>query len=209
MRPLEAVAVSSEGLMKDKKLLPSSERYKEPWNSEPFTGSILFEVAQDAGGGSSKCIVNPVNVERPQSQRHVITILEFGGVKDSQYNVQEEAFKENDNFKKDLEVLMHRRCILLKFMIDGKLQTVVVKNTNKGHNRFAPKALPGNISGSEEHAPTQPLDNTPVKFEDRIVKIDVASIKLFKLLRNSITKMIDGFCFIDEDDNNMGQALFL
>ena len=40
--------------------------------------------------------------------------------------MREAAFKGNGNFEKDLETLMHRRCILLKFMTDGKLQTLVV-----------------------------------------------------------------------------------
>ena len=44
-----------------------------------FKDFVLWKFAIDKGGDSMKAIMSPVNVENPQSQKHVVPILEFGG----------------------------------------------------------------------------------------------------------------------------------
>ena len=96
--PLECVAVKMESLVQGKKLLPSKSRYKQHWHIYMgFEDSVAWALKFDAGGGSTKGTINPVNVERPQSQNHIMPILEFGGgVKDTDSNMRKACFKKGD-----------------------------------------------------------------------------------------------------------------
>lgn len=148
-----------------------------------------------------------INVEKPHSQRHVLPILEFGGVKDTDHNVRKAAFMEGDIVRKGIESIISRRCILIKITIGGQIRVILVKNTNATHDRDAPKALAQNLSGSIQHTPIQP-PSAAVKFEERMTEMDVEKVQTVKFLRNSITKSIDGLCYFDVQDQELGRALF-
>ena len=195
--------------MTEKKLLPSKERYREHWKQDSrFEDSIAWGIGFNACGNSFKGMMRPINVEKPHSQRHVLQLLEFGGVKDTDYNVRKAAFMEGNIVQKGIECIISRRCILIKITIGGQMRVILVKNTNASHDRDAPKALAQNLSGSIEHTPIQPPSTAPVKFEDRMTEMDVENVQAVKYLRNSITKLIDGLCFFDVQHQELGRALF-
>ena len=208
--PLENVVVKMESLFSEKKLLPSKDCFKEHWQRDPgFKDSVCWSFKFDAGGNSMKGIMGPNNVEDPNSQRHVLPILEFGGgVKDTDHNMRTACFGEDDFVRTGIEAIVHRRCILLKVVIGGKLQVLLVKNSSATHDQGAPKALPMNMSGSKEYTQTQPATKEPMAFDKRMVEVDVDAVTSMKLLVDTTTKSIDGLCFVDSVYTVIGQAFF-
>lgn len=78
VRPFECVLNSTYTLLGQGKLLPSKRRFRSPFKLEDHIRDvILWKFGADKGGGSWKLIGNPVNVENPQSVRHVQPICEF------------------------------------------------------------------------------------------------------------------------------------
>ena len=80
-----------------------------------FDDVALFKMSLDAGGGSTKGIINLVNVENPQGQEHVRPFVEFSCVKDTHGNIKKAAFQKNSKVKSDIEMIIHRRAVILKF----------------------------------------------------------------------------------------------
>jgi hypothetical protein len=108
-------------------MLHYEERFRSPLTLHPsFQNIALFKISMDAGGGSTKCIINPVNVEKPQSLKHVNPWLEYTG-KDTSHNVRKAAFEADSVVRRDLEDIMHRRCILVQVTVEVMMQVVMVK----------------------------------------------------------------------------------
>jgi hypothetical protein len=208
--PLENICVKMESLMRQNRLLPSQEIYREHWEQDPrFKDSVAWSIKFDAGGGSEKGIISPVNVEHPQSQKHVLPILEFGGgVKDSDANMRAACFGKDNVVRKGIEAMIDRRCILLKVEMGGKVQVILVKNTDAAHNRCCPKAFVQNLGGHTDYVPIQPVTSEPLTFDKRLIELDVAVVSSLKLLRNNADQTTVGICFVDKDDNELGRGLF-
>ena len=78
IRPKECVLNSAGELLKNDTFVPSANRFQCPGViPSNIKDVILFKFSGDKGGGSWKLIVNPVNVEHPQSLRHVQPVCEF------------------------------------------------------------------------------------------------------------------------------------
>ena len=61
-------------------LLQSLERFQSPIQlHQSFKDIVLFKIAMDAGGDSTKGIVSPVNVQEPQSLKYVKPRLGYTG----------------------------------------------------------------------------------------------------------------------------------
>ena len=126
-----------------KKLLPSKERYREHWKQDlRFEDSIAWGIGFDAGGRSFKGLMRCINVEKPHSQRHVLPILEFGGVKDTDHNVRKAAFMEGDIVRKGIESIISRRCILIKITIGGQIRVILVIKKIYSWQRCSKSASP-------------------------------------------------------------------
>ena len=70
---------------------------------------VAWALKFDAGGGSTKGTISPVNVEKPQSLKHVMLILIFGGdVKDTDSNMKAACFKKGDIVRKGLKMLLEQ-----------------------------------------------------------------------------------------------------
>ena len=110
-----------------------------------------------------------------------------------------------------MEAVVNRRCIAIKTMFGVKIELILVHNTSTSHDRYSLKALPQELSGSVEYTPTEPVPNPsdPMKFDKRMLRVDIDKVKSMKLLCNSLTKMIDGLTFVDEEENELGRAFFL
>ena len=94
IRPMECVVNCTYSLLQTGKLLNLSQRFRSPVKLEKsFKDIILFKIALDAGGGSSKAIISPINVEKPQSLNHAKPINEYTG-NDYPENLHAEAFEE-------------------------------------------------------------------------------------------------------------------
>ena len=73
VRPLELVAITTRDNLKNGKYVKGSKRYKTNFEvDDKFKDTVMQKIGIDAGNGSTKAILNAVNVHDPQSQ---ITML--------------------------------------------------------------------------------------------------------------------------------------
>ena len=87
-RPMEIIMLQLSELLRSKQFRPSSEKCKTPFTvDDSYSDAAMIKFAIDAGGGSTKAVLNSVNVENPQGQEHVRVWGEFAGVKDSYENL--------------------------------------------------------------------------------------------------------------------------
>ena len=110
IHPLENALHSLHSLFLSDTFVPSKSQYKNPCVIDPvFEDTSLFKFALDKGGDSTKGIQSPVNVKNPQSQDHVLPILEFGGgVKDTDHNVRKAGFTQGGCVRDGIEAIMQR-----------------------------------------------------------------------------------------------------
>ena len=128
-------------LSSQEKLVPSKRRFRSPFKLENnIRDVILWKFGADKGGGSWKLIGNPVNVDNPQSVRHVQPICEFTA-NDSRENMSAAFFHDGSLCKTDLEDIVHRRCILLHIQVDSHTEVAIVNNTSRCHHRHKPQPL--------------------------------------------------------------------
>ena len=210
-RPLELLSECISDLLNNKKFMASDKRFNTPFSlDEGFLDCAAGKIGIDAGGGSTKGIISPVNVEQPQSQKHVRVFLEFSGVKDSVVNIERAAFQKDNYIRHDIESIIHRRNILLNVTINGESRSILVTNTSAHHDPEAPKPLAKNFTGYVDYTPIQPAPMTPIiTFNDQTAEVDVAQVSCIKLLHNSVTNDIDGVVFLDAKGESAGRCLFL
>ena len=108
IRPKECVLNCAGRLLKNDALVPSANRFQCP-GSQPsnIKDVILVKFSGDKGGGSFKLIMNPVNVEHPQSLRHVQPVCEFTAP-DTRNNLRAAIFHDGNPCKADMEDVRHR-----------------------------------------------------------------------------------------------------
>ena len=97
---------------------------------------VLYKIAGDKGGGSFKLTINPVNVQHPQSLRHVQPICEFTAP-NSRENLAAAMFYKRTPCKEEMEDVMHRRCVLMHLKLGEQMEVFIVKNTYQRHTRKA------------------------------------------------------------------------
>ena len=179
VRPFETIVNSAHTLLSEGKLLPSIARFHNPFQvPESVEDVILYKFGADKGGGSFKLIGNPVNVQHPQSVRNVQPICEFTA-NDSRENMAAAFFHENSPGKKDIEDVMHRRCILLHVQVNGHTQVAIVRNTNNRHHRLRPQSLT-KMYGCRTYAPE--AKQATYSFDDRVGRFDCSSVKRIFLM---------------------------
>ena len=61
----------------------SSECFKVPFPYSNFDDAILMKVSIDKGGGSTRAMLNLINVRKPQSLTHLKLLGSFDGAKES------------------------------------------------------------------------------------------------------------------------------
>ena len=76
-----------------KLLFSSSEYFKVPFSLSNFYDAIFTKVSMDKSGGSTRTMLNLVNVKTSQSLTHLKLLGSFDGSKDSYANLER-------NFKK-------------------------------------------------------------------------------------------------------------
>ena len=207
IRPLECVLTTVSSLLRNGKLLDSKLRFHSPVKlHENFKDIILEKVSADKGGGSSKMIVNTVNVEKPQSLKHVRPVMEFTA-NDSPENMRAAAFEKDSPIRADVEDIIHRRCILIRVKIGTEEQVVLVKNSNAGHHRSRPTPLPTTVS-IEEYYPILPAQEFGKKLDHRIAVADVTMVKSTQLLYQRNYKAFVGLRLVDESGNQIAVAYF-
>ena len=117
IRLFELILNSAQSLLQNKTLLESKKGFRSPIKLPANARDmILWKFSANKGGGSWKFIVNPVNVEKPQSLRHVQPVCKFTA-NDSRENIHTAMFDENSPHKVDVEDIVHRRCTLINVRI--------------------------------------------------------------------------------------------
>ena len=133
---------SADELLRHNALVPSANRFCclgiKPSNIKDV---VLFKVAGDKGDGAFKLLINPVNVEHPQSLRHVQPVCEFTAP-DTRNNLQAAIFHDGNPFKEDIEDILHRRCVLFHLKLGDQSEAAMVNNLNLRHHRMKPHPLP-------------------------------------------------------------------
>jgi len=116
------------------------------------------------------------------------------------------VFSKSRVVRKDLESIMNRQVVLLQVTVDGAMEVVLINNVSIQHDPDSPHPLPRNLAGYINHQPPQPEPMTH-PFAKQIVDIDVPNIVSMRLLRNTISKHIDGVSFCNHD-GEIAQAIF-
>ena len=188
IRPKECILNSAGKLLKHDALVPSADQFRcpgiKPGNIKDV---VLFKFAGDKGGGSFKLIVNPVNVERPQSLRHVQPVCEFTAP-DTRSNLRAAFFHDGNRCKEDMEDILHRRCVLLHLKLGGQSEVAIVKNINPRHHRMKPDSLPKEYR-VRRYLPI-PEAGPPriTKFADRVTEVEFKLVKSILLMVNGVQK---------------------
>ena len=141
--PLEIALRQVLGTMESNKYKIGIECFATPFSwSGRFQDVVVFKFSCDAGNGSTKVLMNIINVDKPQSKEFVRIVVEFSGVKDTFDNMVTAAFYEGSSVKLNMEAVFFRRCVVLKFDSGNGIQAVIVANTDEQHDCMNPKALP-------------------------------------------------------------------
>jgi hypothetical protein len=206
-RPLELLALTTSDNMRAGKYVRSQEKFKAPLTvHNMFNDTVAGKIWMDKGDGSEKGIISPINVEHPQSQKHVWLFMEFYGVADSVHNMKKVLDRP---IKKDIALILNRRCIFLNLSRHGRIYMAIMNNTDPNHNVMCPQPLPWGMSDPFEYVPPQPARQFPA-FEDRVANVDVSKIESMKYMHNTLAKTIDGIVFVGaNDDAVIGRSIFV
>ena len=160
---------------------------------------VLYKIVGDKDGGAFKLTTNPVNVEHPQSLRHVQPICEFIAP-DSRENLATAMFNEGSPCKKETEDVIHRRCVLLHLKLGEQMEVFIVKNPYRHHNRKAPSSLPsGYLVWLHDEC-----DEGGVTLEHRVAKVDFTQVGAI-LLMYRVKQCVDKIRFKDEINQTLAQ----
>ncbi len=188
---------------RSKRFVKASKRYKEPvqWDGE----TALYKISTDGGAGSNKHAINPVNVSNPQGQEHLYVFLEYSRAKDTNKNLKT-VYETHPEIKMGIEDICNRRIVLLEVRIGNKVGSCMVINTDKTHNYKCPSRLP-ELSETFYESTSQQLP-TPQPLEKYSTRIDFATVKKTKLIRNNSKNCYEGLMYEDEEGNNIGTSFF-
>ena len=152
---------------------------------------ILWKFSADKGGGSWKFILNPVNVDKPQSLRHVQPIYEFTA-NDSCENMYAAVFYGGSPIKCDVEDSEHRRCMLFYVTIGAELRVVLVRNTNVTHHWNNPTPLTDDVIIRKYSHPLPATPSSWKRFDYRVASVDFQKVKATWLMYDKIHNWFDG-----------------
>jgi len=201
VRPIEQLMLSALNLLNSGQFVSGNKCFRTPWNvHDDFSDSLVVKFSIDAGGGSTKMILNIVNVAKPQSMEHVRVVFHFKGVKDTEANVRIAAFEEDSIIRRDMEAVCNRRCVILTLPMqlsqDVKTtQLAVAINSDSNHNIHSPQPLP------------KPSGTTLIRAEEisddnkmGIVLLDFTSVTATKILVAGEREVL-GFSFFGGSSN--------
>ena len=127
----------------NKLFLSSSECSKVSFPLSNFDDAIHMTVSIVKGGDSTRSMLNPINIKKPQSFIYLKLLCSFDGTKDSYTNLQCTLKKRFDN---RLEPLTNRLIISMVFEIDNNVRTITFLN-GYGIARFDSPTSLSNPSG--------------------------------------------------------------
>ena len=116
--------------VKGNKLLKHCFNIPWPFDNEKFTDVILWKIGIDAGGGSTKIILNCCNVEKPQSLKHTHIFGLFKKAKDTYENLKRAFFYEGSLIKNRSEAIINRRCVTLVVTNQDHVEALTFIDTN-------------------------------------------------------------------------------
>lgn len=166
---------------------------------------ILWKFSADKGGGSWKFIVNPVNVDKPQSLSHVQPICEFTA-NDTRDNMRAAMFSDDSPHRADVEDICHRRCMLLTVKVGGHIEVAVVKNSNPSHHRHRPMPLTSDYVVSEYTVAFPQQSQDGKSFDNRVATVDFKSVKTIMLMFNKTLHRFDRLSFVDTEGTSLGSS---
>ena len=184
--------------------MPPLQRFGSPFSvHDSFEDVALFKLAIDVGGGSTKGIMNLVNVRNPQGMEHVRPFLEFSGVKDSAHNLREAAFKKTSPIISDFEDIMNQWCVVLVCCVGHVKQVAIACNCNANHDMQNPKPL-STLSGYYEC-----IANTTATIENCVADIDFDLAQSTKLLFNPAKSSFMGLTFFNDNGISIRTAYYI
>ena len=202
--PLEHVLHSASESLRSNSFVTYLKRFRIPFEKESgFSDVMLFKMSMDAGAGSEKMIMNNVNHSNPQSQQHVLPVFEFSGVKDTYHNVKKAAFNEDSKIKRGMEVIIHRRCVLLAVTVVGRTEVALATNTSSNHDSKKPTPLPSwsGLDFVADHTGSPPSNGFSVD-------IDFSDVESVRLRYNSSSATIDGVAYFGRTKEVLATSYF-
>ena len=187
-------------LIEKGKLLPSSKRFKFPYNIPPnIEDVVLWKLSADKGVGSMKMLINAINVKYPQSIKHVRPLCEFRA-NDSRENMKAAVSYNGSSIKSTMEDVLHRQIRLLRVKITDGSGVGLVVNTTTRHHYNKPMALT-NVYRVARYSPKdQEPSPANADFENQIARVDFSVVKAILLMYNTEDNAIDEIHFVDEDN---------
>ena len=151
--------------------------------------------------------MNLVNNNNPQSQQHVLPVLEFAA-KDTHYNVKKAAFEDDSLIKIGMDAVINRKLVLLEIKVGKEVRAAIAINNSASHDYKKPSAVPKPTAVHEHDSQT-----TPWTIEDRVqhctVKIDFALVATTKLRYNNTSNECEGVSFFDTNDQCIAVSYFI
>ena len=202
LRPHESILNIMASYLSNDLFVPSEKRFRKPSNIPANVKDVvLIKYAADKGGGAWKFTLNPVNVESPQSLRHVRPICEYAA-DDSRDNMRAAVFYEGSPYRADMEEVLHRRAVVLHVQVGDRSEVGLVVNTSRHHHRKRPISLPNtchvrlyqNCVGTNQ-------ENT---FDGRVARVDFSVLRCILLMYNTVAEKFDKIGFVDARDNIIG-----
>ena len=201
-RPKELCMLQLTELLQKDQFCAADQKYAVPFHvDETFNDSALFKFALDAGGGSTKAILNSVNVENPQGQEHVRVWGEFTGVKDTWENLRRAFFDEKSSIKSDFEDIMNRRVVAANLKMGTASQLVMVTNSSTSFEYGSPQARPPLDGVTSSHTARE---------ESEFLTVDFNLISAVRVFYDSTFDGGDfrGLSFFDEDNKCIATSYF-
>ena len=203
--PFECILTSAGALLEHGRLLPSSKRFHYPFKKpDNIHDVILWKFSADKGGGSWKLIMNPVNIKHPQSLRHVRVICEFSAC-DTRENLTAGFFNESSSGCKEVEDVVHRRCVLLEVTVNGKKQVAMVRNTNPRHVRHNPQQLTNNYEVRRYTPLSANETTTGESASDFAASVDFKTVYSVVFMYNVTKEQFDELLFVSSTGTTLSK----
>ena len=200
VHPYEIMTNVLASLLEKGKLLPSSKRFKLPCNIPANTEDVvLWKIAADKGGGSFKLLINAINVECPQSLKHVRPLCEFRA-NDSRENMTAAVFYNGSPCRAAMEDVLHRRTRMLHVKIADSSGVGLVVNTSTRHHYHKPMALTDVYRVARYSPKDRERRPAHTDFANQIARVDFGIVKAILFMYNTEDNTIDEMNFVDEDN---------
>ena len=139
-----------------------------------------------------------MNVEHPQSLRHVLPICEYSA-DDSRNNMRAAVFYDGSPCREDMEDVIHCRAVLLQVKVGERSEVGIVVNTSRRHHRHKPMPLTSSCS-IRLYTADHSADGRST-FDRRVARVEFDKVHSLLLMYDTVKQQFDKIAFANESTN--------